>query len=427
MKEMTSSETTLFLAVTMVLALALAHPAAAQARAEATPETEAAPETGEGFLYGRVVTRSGNTYTGLLRWGTQELFWDDLFNSAKEELPYARYAPGDRRREEPRIGLLERIVRLVFDDDWEASRQFWVRFGDVDRIQVGGRRETEVVMKGGARFLVAGGGNDVGETIRVHDAALGVVELEWNGIETIQFLPTPAGLELPGKRLYGRVETRAGTFRGFIQWDAEECISIDKLDGESVDGDLSIEMGKLRSIARNSRHSSRVVLADGRSLDLDGTNDVDSSIRGIYVEDPRYGRVDVPWDLFERVDFQPAPGSGPAYDSFQAGEPLAGTVTARGGQRHQGRIVFDLDEAHGFEILQGELDGVELYVPFSRVASISPQGRRGSEVRLRNGEELYLEEVQDVSSDNAGVLIFDREGAEPTYLAWDEVERIDFR
>jgi hypothetical protein len=421
----TLARTTLFLAVSLFLTLPF--PAAAQAQAEAAPETEAASGDGDGFLYGRVVTRSGNTYTGLLRWGTQELFWDDLFNSTKQELPYDRYAPGDRRREAPRIGLLERIVRLIFDDDFETSRQFWVRFGDIDRIHVGGRRETEVVMKGGARFQVSGGGNDVGDEIRVRDAALGEVELEWDGIETIQFLPTPAGLELPGRRLYGRVETRAGTFQGFIQWDAEECISVDKLDGESVDGDLSIEMGNLRSIARNSRHSSRVVLADGRTLDLDGTNDVDSSIRGIYVEDPRYGRVEIPWDLFERLDFQPAPGSGSAYDSFQPGEPLAGTVTARGGERHQGRIVFDLDEAHGFEILQGELDGVELYVPFRRIASISPQGRRGSDVRLRNGEELYLEEVQDVSADNAGVLIFTREGAEPTYLAWDEVERIDFR
>lgn len=419
MKRTTIKKTTQLLSLSLALALLL--PPTAQAQAEATAGA------GDGFLYGRVTTRSGNTYTGLLRWGTQELFWDDLFNSAKQELPYARYAPGERRREEPRIGLLERFVRLVFDDDWEASRQFWVRFGDIDRIQIDGRGETEVVMKGGARFKVEGGGNDVGETIRVHDATLGEVELEWRGIETLQFLPTPAGVELPGRRLYGQLETRSGSFQGFIQWDAEECISPDKLDGESVDGDLSIEMGNLRSIARNSRHSSRVVLADGRSLDLDGTNDVDSSIRGIYVEDPRYGRVDIPWDLFERLDFRSAPGSGPGYGSFQPGEPLAGTVTARGGQRHQGRIVFDLDEAYDFEILQGELEGVELYIPFRRVASISPQGRRGSSVRLRNGEELYLEEVQDVSSDNAGVLIFTREGAEPTYLAWDEVERIDFR
>ena len=55
------------------------------------PSVDAAAAT-EGFIYGTVTTTSGNSYTGVLRWGTEEAFWDDLFHSSKEELPYAEYA-----------------------------------------------------------------------------------------------------------------------------------------------------------------------------------------------------------------------------------------------------------------------------------------------------------------------------------------------
>jgi hypothetical protein len=406
-------------------ALLAALPAASQ-----QPAPEAAPAaTGglEGFLYGRVETRSDHTYTGLLRWGTQEFFWDDLFNSTKQDLPYYADAPDALRyREARKFGLMERIINLAFDRDWHPSRQFWARFGDIASIRPDGRYG-EVRMKSGSTYRVKGGGDDVGGEVRVYDATLGQVDLEWRNITSIEFLPTPAGVHPPGTRLWGDVSTRAGSFQGFVQWDDEECISIDKLDGESEDGDMSIDMGRIRSIARNSRRSSHVVLNDGRSLDLSGTNDVDETIRGIYVEDPRYGRVEVSWDAFDKVEFKPAPGTGLGYGSYPAATPLAGTVTARGGATHRGRLVFDLDESEGCEMLNGDRDGVAFYIPFSQVASVVRQGRSGSRVKLRNGEEVLLEDSQDVSSDNAGVLVFASEGADPLYLAWDDVERIDFR
>ncbi|MBD3167209.1 hypothetical protein GF324_11460, partial [bacterium] len=46
----------------------------------------------EGFIYGKVTTRSGNEYTGLIRWGEEETFWDDLFHSSKEDNPFMDYA-----------------------------------------------------------------------------------------------------------------------------------------------------------------------------------------------------------------------------------------------------------------------------------------------------------------------------------------------
>ena len=37
-------------------------------------------------------TIDGDTLTGFLRWDDEEAFWDDLFHSLKEELPYEAYA-----------------------------------------------------------------------------------------------------------------------------------------------------------------------------------------------------------------------------------------------------------------------------------------------------------------------------------------------
>ena len=44
---------------------------------------------------------------------------------------------------------------------------------------------------------------------------------------------------------------------------------------------------------------------------------------------------------------------------------------------------------------------------------------------LRNGIELELEDSQDVSDRNDGVVIVPLEGRE-TYVAWRKVERIEF-
>ncbi len=107
---------------------------------------------------------------------------------------------------------------------------------------------------------------------------------------------------------------------------------------------------------------------------LDGTNDVNDDNRGIYVEDARYGRVLVPWDAFERLDFSEPGPSGPAYDDFRPGEPLRGKVTDVDGQTYRGRIVYDVDERETWELLNGDWRDVEYSIPFSLIASIVPRG-----------------------------------------------------
>ncbi len=387
----------------------------------------------QGFLFGRVTSESGNEYTGFLRWGTEEAFWDDLFHSTKEDLPYWEMVDDedwDRDRGKGRKRRRIKIFNWDFnmeDDDWDASRIFIARFGDIAEIRPAGDSEADVKMKNGETYEVSGYANDVSCKIHVNDKDLGEIDLRWKRIDTIEFMPAPRGEDPGVRRLYGEIETDAGDFKGFIQWDKEECVETDLLDGETEDGDISIQMGRISSIERRGRRSSIVTLKDGRELRMRGTNDVNSENRGIMVEDPRYGRVTVSWGAFEILTFADPPGSGRGFDEYKDQGELKGTVTDDSGDQFRGRIVFDLDEAEGWEILNGSYRDVEFDIPFNRIESIEPLDSDESVIVLKNGEKLTLEDSQDVTDRNDGVLVFTDKDRDPQYLEWDEVEMIQFK
>ena len=406
-------------AILLALAVgALSLPGIA-AGAEASGDTQ-------GFLYGRVTMRSDTVYEGRLRWnGDEEAFWGDLFNGSKEDRPYWEEVPERERRRNRRDGVRIMGIRIGSSDYYTSGRSFVVRFGDIAKIEAL-RRDALLTLKDGEEIEIDGSGtNDIGGRLDVWDHEIGHVKLDWDRVDLIEFLPTPAGLDVPVTRLHGRVRTEEGVFEGYIQWDKEECVSTDELDGDSRDGSMSIEMGKIQRIERRSSRSSRVTLWSGREFELRGTNDVNSENRGIYVEDPRYGRVLVKWDSFESLDFSPAGSSGPSYDDFEPGKPLRGTVTETGGETYTGRIVYDIDEEHTWEILNGEQRDLEYNIPFALVKSVEPRGRDSSRVTLRNGEQLILYDVADVGDGNDGMLVIAADG-DSVYVPWDDVERIDF-
>jgi hypothetical protein len=378
-----------------------------------------------GFIYGTVETRRGAVYTGVLRWDDEEAFWDDLFHSAKRELPYADYAedPVDDDSAE----WWEKVARKIHREIGLSidSRIVAVRFGDLAAVRPTGGDSAVLVFRDGTELEVEGHANDVDATVEVLDAKPGSVSVRWDEIESVTFATAPAAVDPRRYRLHGTVFTRAGSFVGYIQWDSEECLSTDLLDGEVDDARISLEMGEIRRIERHDRRSALVVLKDGRELVLSGTNDVDDDIRGIHVEDARFGRVEVPWDRFERVVFDEPRGSGAPYDAYGPPSRLAGAVTTHDGKRRAGLIVFDLDEMWSWEMLDGSADGLDYTIPFARVASIEPRGSSGALVTLRGGRQLALEDSHDVSDDNSGVVVIPTEGDEPLHLPWLEIARID--
>lgn len=392
--------------------------------------TALAKQDNDGFIYGTVTTESGKDYKGFLRWNTdEEAFWDDLFHSSKEDLPYLDVVDEHERhgRKHKKTVKIFGVRVNVESDDWgsSSSRVFIARFGDIERIEVLGDSAARLFMKSGERHDVEGYANDVGATIRVLDESLGEIDLRWDRIESIRFAAAPRGADPGATRLHGKLRTRDGDFEGFIQWDKEECLSSDELDGDTEDGDISIPMGGIKSIARRGKRSCDVVLEDGREFRLSGSNDVNSENRGIMVEDPRYGRVVVYWSDFDELEFTDSKSSGRSYGDYKKSGFLKGAVTDRGGERHEGRLVFDLDEAETWEILNGNSRDLEYNIPFMLVKSIEP-GRHESRVVLDGGEELWLEDSQDVTESNDGVLVFDQGEDDPYFLSWRRIETIEF-
>lgn len=391
--------------------------------------TTAAAQDPSGFIHGTVLTESDTEYRGFMRWGRQEAFWDDLFHSLKEDLPYVDEIEDMDlgEKEEDRGGRFRLFnVRIEWEDDgWGASRVFVARFGDIDRIEVRGDEDATVVLRSGESFDVSGYSDDVGRAIRMYDDSLGEIDLEWDRIRTITFSAALRTADPGTERLYGTVETESGVFEGFVMWDKEECTTRDLLDGESEDGELSIEFGRIASIERRGRSSSIVELRDGRRLRLRGSNDVDDDNRGIMIEDERYGKVTVEWDAFDRLELRGAPGSGRGYDDYPQPQPLFGTVITADEVRHRGRVVFDLDEAGTWEMLNGSVRDVSFDIPFERIRWMEPIDDGATLVGLRGGHELELEDSQDVSDANDGLLIYD-ESDEPVYVRWTDVRRIEF-
>jgi hypothetical protein len=298
---------------------------------------------------------------------------------------------------------------LGFELPWgeptvDLSRPFMARFGDSARIEARGDGvrgviqdgaefdpNVRVTLKSGAVFdLDRLPASDFDDGVRVWDRR-GVVDLEPREIRRVELFPTARLRGVPD-RLHGTVRTRQGTFTGFLQWNREGAVATDEIVGRTADGELRLRFGAVRSIARQPGGGSLVTLDDGREVALSGTRAVDRGTRGtrgVYVDDPRHGRVLVSWGAFRRVDFSPPrAGSGPAYGDFPPGGPLAGTVTTRDGRQLAGRLVYDLDVLHG-------------------------------------GETLRLERAGDLSEGNAGVLVFADRDERPEYVPWEAVERID--
>jgi hypothetical protein len=437
-----------FATLLVLLALAASHrackqdvdPAAATSPAitPSTPPPAAADtlpaETYQGFLYGRITTVDGATYEGRLRWGDdEEAFWGDYFNGSKDENPWAAQVPPERLPKERHPIEIFGVEIAHRERQIDLGRLFMARFGEIARIEARGDK-VRVILKSGTVFdLERFEASDFDDGVRVWDGRRGVVDLDSLRIRTIELLPTARPGAAP-YRLHGTVRTRQGDFTGFVQWDREECVGSDELDGHTADGEVSLRFDTIRSIARRSRDSSLVTLLDGHEIVLSDTSEVGHGNRGIYVDDGRYGRVLVSWDAFERVDFSPGdrPGaSGPAYCDFPPGHPLTGSVTTRAGRRLAGRLVYDLDESETTETLDAPSRGVDYTIPFGLIASIVPPGReeRGAQrarVTLHNGEELQLERTGDLGEGNAGMLIFVDGRQRPEYVPWTDVEQIDF-
>jgi hypothetical protein len=397
----------------------------------------------EGFIYGKVYMIDNKTYEGPIRWGKEEVYWTDVFNSSKSTNENLRYLSSrerddldDRQNNWDWSGNGHHWARWLgwhWDENdryyrHDYTHQFACQFGEIKTIEPTGKKRADLVMQNGKRISVSGEGyNDIGLDIRVMDPDMGSVEIDWGRINKIEFMKTPKDLPNKfGKPLFGTVQAYGEKFTGYIQWDHDERLSIDKLDGDSEEGDLSIEFGKIQSIERRGWNSF-VVLKSGRELRMEGTNDVNDGNRGIIVTNKDFVSIDIPWREFEKVTFSDnATTTLPTYDQYSTQRELAGTITARHGKVLSGRIVFDLDEEFDYELLQGKGGKIEYVSAFRDVKKLQNNNAYTCEVELKSGMKFTLDDAQDVNDRNQGVLVF-AQNSDPVYIPWHNIQTIEFK
>ncbi|HMJ69427.1 MAG TPA: hypothetical protein VK508_11045 [Cyclobacteriaceae bacterium] len=399
----------------------------------------------EHFIYGRITLVDAKVYEGPIRWGKEEVYWNDIFNAAKVRNENLRYLSHDERQDlddrqyNHRHGSENNWSRWADNFGWrwsddgnfdrEYTHQFSCQFGEIKSLKPQGSKWVDIELQNGMKVELSGDGyNDVGLDIRVIDSELGEVEVYWNRIQKIEFINTPGKLANRfGRPLYGTVESFGNKFTGYIQWDHDERLSVDKLDGDSDDGDLSIEFDKISSITRLGSRC-RVVLKSGREIDLEGSNDVNRENRGVIVMNKDVAGIDIPWSEFDKITFEEkTPGALVSYAQYKNQKELSATVKTSEGESYSGRLVFDLDEEYDFELLQGRQRDFEYTTAFRNVKKIKSFDDDRCEVELKNGEKLMLTDGQDVNDLNQGVLIFAQGKEKPQYIPWNKVSEIEFR
>ncbi len=386
------------------------------------------------YLYGSITTVDGDVYRGAIRWDDEEVFLSDMFNAEKEENPYLKYLPESENRityeQNGKGKSWDRFEFTINDERRNASstynRKFECRFGDIKSITVTGSESVSLELKEEKYINLRGGSNDVGAKVWIIDQELGLLKIDWERINIVNFeTPIVNNLETFGEPIYGKLTTTKGEFTGFIQWDHDERLDGDKLDGRSKDGDLAIPFSKIKIIEKTEK-GSLISLNSGRKFELTGENDVNKYNRGIIVSIPNVGRIDLPWSHFLSLEILPRlKKNNDCLSEYRVSERLFGTLVTKGGKLYKGVIVYDLDEAMDSEILNGLNDELEFFVPFRNIGSIKPMAYNYCLVELKNGMKLYLGDQTDVSNKNAGVIVFIEED-EYQNFKWEDIDRIDF-
>lgn len=392
---------------------------------------ESKAQDAQGYIYGRITTFD-QVYQGQLRWDDEEAFWNDHFNATKIKNEY--YEEIKDRNTDKDEDFDWSNFNWNLSSIWEdklrelSTHQFVCQFGDIDALTDLSRDKVTLQMKNGLEIRLDGSGtNDVGTTIFVNDDEIGEISVNWDRIKSVDFLPTPRKIRVNGGQpIFGTIETyRKGTFTGFVQWDHDERLGDDKLDGDNRDGDVSIPFSQISSIEKKG-NGSIVILNSGREFYLTNSNDVDNDNRGIIMTVPGIGKIDIPWKYFVKATFEPAPDSGPSYHDYPPPVGISGTVYTIREDKISGDIVFDMDESWELEILDGDDDDVEYKIPFRNLKSIEPKNYAYSMVTLKNGDKILLGGTQDVSDDNDGLLVFVKNRDEPLYIDWEEIVEIVF-
>ena len=226
-------------------------------------------------LHGTLRTRSGDVYSGPVAWDADEILTGDVLDGEEDgrdrEIPFAR-------------------IRAIERDGPDGAR---VVLRDGEEVRLRGSNDVDRRNRG----------------ISVMDPGLGEVTVEWEEFESLTL--SDRGSAGPGydafdggRPLQGTVIDEDGrSWTGLVRWDNDEEAGWEMLDGEFRGAELSVELGLVASIRKRSSRSAEIFLRDGRTFELEGSNDVNRGNKGIFVTVEDGDVAAVSWSDFREVRF----------------------------------------------------------------------------------------------------------------------------
>jgi hypothetical protein len=251
-------------------------------------------------MYGTVTTWGDLELTGNIAWDLDEILSTDILDGSEgridHEIPFSD------------------IATIA----WESSRSSMVTLRSGATLEVEGENdlegtEPEVELEG-HNFEISielRGTNDVNREnrgIEISDVAFGRATVHWEDFKSVRFHDPEIDHAWPdfdpASPIRGTVYARDGrVLEGEIRWGNDETQLWEALDGWIGDTRFDIEFGAITSVARLDDERVSVTLLDGRTFELDGSDDVDENNRGIYVKPEGRARRLVRWRDFDRAVF----------------------------------------------------------------------------------------------------------------------------
>lgn len=174
------------------------------------------------------------------------------------------------------------------------------------------------------------------------------------------------------------------------------------------------------AVLERDRNGAIIQLKDGRRFEV-SSGDCGETITVI---DTDMVKIRVVWRDMETVEFMDEPADY-TRNSLINVYPLFGAVTTNANLTLTGFVLWDNDESLSNHILNGNERRERREIPFGRIRSITPLGRRSSEIELWTGRKIVLSGTNDVNSDNRGLIIADKNYG-IAEIEWRDIETVVF-
>lgn len=389
------------------------------------------------FISGKVILDNNTTYTGIIRLGNNDLLWSNFFSSKLANNENSRFIPESvlMTRKNYSETSLRWIVGIPFRDNSikPYNPYFICDYGVISSIKKD-KRNINLQLQNGDTITLIDKTGDFGFDVYVYSGMTDdPVKIKWNRVIKIEFNKslnyTSGNL---GNVLFGEIRSQESSLTGVIDWDEQEKTDADRLNGRNSEGAFKIPFNQIVSIANSNKKgiiklksgSSITATANVLELFADYSNDLGYENRGIILSNPSIGKICYKWDQFKEISFaEPLETDLSAINSFPAPKRLSGEIKTKNGNTYKGVFTYNIYKERNTDYLFGNnIHGLNYAIPFWNISRIEPKNEQFTLIYFNNNEKIILGNSPDVTYENDGIIVFDKE---PIYISWNSISEIN--